>query len=113
MEDRSTPEHRQKIDNLLKVKREELAVHEKAMPVEVAEAENDPIKQKEIADVAAAIEAAKKELNECEQQILEATQEQGRRSSLFRLPTGCLLGWKTSIVSCRPFLMKVRLTSQA
>ena len=82
MEDRSTPEHRQKIDNLLKLKQEELAVHEKAMPVEVAKPENDPIKQKEIADVATAIEAAKKELNECEQQILEATQEQGRMVQL-------------------------------
>ncbi|MFH2074758.1 MAG: TrlF family AAA-like ATPase [Pseudomonadota bacterium] len=78
LEDRSTPEHRQKIDNLLKVKQEELTVHEKSKPAEVAKPENDPVKQKEIAGVAAAVEVAKRELAECEKQILEATQEQGK-----------------------------------
>lgn len=78
IEEMSSPEYRQKIDNLLKVKQEELAVHEKSIPDEVAKPENDPVKQKEIADVAAAIETVKKELGECEQQILEATQEQGK-----------------------------------
>lgn len=78
LEDRSTPEYRQKIVNLFKVKQEELAVHEKSKPAEVAKPENDPVKQKEIADVAAAVEVAKKELAECEKQILESTQEQGK-----------------------------------
>jgi len=78
LEDRSTPEHRQKIDNLFNVKQKELAVHENSKPAEVAKPENDPVTQKEIADVAAAIEVAKKELAECEKQILEATQEQGK-----------------------------------
>lgn len=78
LEDRSTPEHRQKIDNLFKVKQDELAAHEKSKPPEVAKPENDPVKQKVIADVATAVEVAKKEQAECEKQILEATQEQGK-----------------------------------
>ena len=78
LEEWSTPEHRQKIDNLFKVKQEELAVHERSKPAEVAKPENDPVKQKEIAKVAAAVEAAKKELAECEKQILEAAHEQGK-----------------------------------
>lgn len=82
LEDRSTPEHRQKIDNLLRVKQEELAVHEKSKPAEVAKPENGVAKQREIANVAASVEAARKELAKCEEQILEATQEQGKLARL-------------------------------
>ena len=85
LEDRSTAEYRQKIDNLLKVKQEELAVHERSKPIEVAKPENDPVKQKEIAEVAAAVDAAKKELAECEKRIQESTQEQGKLLQLISI----------------------------
>lgn len=78
LEDRSTPEYRQKVDNLLKVKQEELAVHEKSKPAEVDKPENDPERQREISDVALLIEASKKKMAEFEKQILEATHEQGK-----------------------------------
>jgi len=74
LEDRATPEHRQKIENILKVKQDELAVHAKSKPAVVAKPANDPVKQKEIADVAAEIEAKKKELAKCEKKINEASE---------------------------------------
>ena len=81
-EDRATAEHRQRIVNLLKVKQEELAVHEKLMPEEEHRPENDPVKQKEIAEVAVAVENAKKELAKFEKQILDATQKQAKLAQL-------------------------------
>lgn len=82
MEDMATLEHRMRIDNLLSVKQEELAVHEKSMPEEEPRPENDPVKQKEIAEVAVAVENAKKELAKLEKEILDATQEQARLTQL-------------------------------
>ena len=82
LEDRSMPEHRQEIENLLKVKQTELEVHEKSKPEEVAKPDNNPTKQNDIAEVAVAIEDAQKHLTECEKQILEATQEQNNLAQL-------------------------------
>ncbi|MEK7250942.1 MAG: hypothetical protein AAB209_11035, partial [Bacteroidota bacterium] len=82
LEDRSTAEHRQKLDNLLKIKQRELEAHEKSKPKEVPKPENDPVKQKEIADFAAAVEAAKKQLTEYESQVLQATQDQAKLAQL-------------------------------
>jgi len=82
LEDRATSEHRQKIENLLKVKQQELEAHEKSKPAEVPKPENDPIKQKETAEVAAAVEVAKKELADCEKLILQVTQDQAKAVQL-------------------------------
>lgn len=82
LEDRSMPEHRQEIENLLKVKQTELEVHEKSKPENVAKPDNNPTKQNDIAKVAVEIEDAQKHLTECEKQILEATQEQNNLAQL-------------------------------
>ena len=60
LEEKVEPAYRQKIENLLTVKRRELESHEKTKPAQVAKPENDPVKQKEISDVAAAVDAAKR-----------------------------------------------------
>jgi len=76
LEDRSQPEYRQKIENLLTIKRQELEANERTKPTEVARPETDPVRQKEISEVTGAIEAAKNELVEAENKISKATQEQ-------------------------------------
>ena len=78
MEEYSTQEYRQKIDNLLKLKREELAAHEKSKPAEVQKPENDPTTQRAVSEVAAAVETARKQLAEREKEILQATQDQAK-----------------------------------
>ncbi len=85
LEERSQPEHRQKIENLLTVKRRELEAHERTKPAEVARPETDPVRQKEISEVAAAIEAAKSELVEAENKIFRSTQEQGELARLISI----------------------------
>lgn len=82
LEERSTPEYRQKVDNLLKVKREELTVHEQSKPAEIAKPENDPTKQKEIGDVSSGIDTEKRKLAECERSIVQATEDQGKQVQL-------------------------------
>lgn len=82
LEDRATAEYRQRIVNLLRVKQEELTVHEKLIPEEELRPENDPVKQKEIAEVATAVEGEKRNLADFEKQILDATQEQARLAQL-------------------------------
>ena len=76
LEEQGRPEHREKIENLLALKKKELDSVEKSKPAEVAKPELDPSRQKEISDVSAEIEAAKKKLLEAENQVSQATQEQ-------------------------------------
>ena len=81
-EEKNQPEYRRRIENLLSAQRQELDVHVKSKPVEVPKPENDTVKQREISDVANAVETAKKELLECEKQITVANQEQAKQAQL-------------------------------
>lgn len=82
LEERIQPEYRFKMQNLLTQKRQELEVHEKSKPLEVTKPDNDPIKQQEIAGVAAAIEAAKEQLTQSERQIALTKEEQAKLTQL-------------------------------
>lgn len=75
LEDRTQPAYREQIENLLAVKRQEVAEHEKARPPEEKKPENDPVRQRETSEVAAAVDLAKNELSEHETAIAEATRE--------------------------------------
>jgi ABC-type lipoprotein export system ATPase subunit len=85
LEEKAQPEYRQKLENLHAQKRHELEAHEKSKPVEVPKPENDPLKQREISEVACAIETARKNLVECERQIEIANQEQGKLVQLISI----------------------------
>ncbi len=85
IEEKSQPEYRRKIENLLAVKQQELDVHEKSKPIEVAKPENDQVKQREISEVAVAIETAKGKLAEHEKQIATAIQEQTTQAQLISI----------------------------
>lgn len=75
-------EHRLQLDNLLSQKRLELDAHDKAKPTEIPEPVNDPVKQKEIAEVAEAIELEKKQLTEYENNILLMNEKQSLLTAL-------------------------------
>ena len=75
LEERSQPEYRQTIVNLLAMKQQELDAHEKSKPASVAKPENDPIRQKEISEIDAAVELAKKELVQTEKSITDLNQQ--------------------------------------
>jgi hypothetical protein len=75
LEERSQPEYRQTIVNLLALKQQELEAHEKSKPASVAKPENDPIRQKEISEIDTAVESAKKELVQTEKSIADLNQE--------------------------------------
>ena len=77
-----TDEHRLQLDNLLSQKQLELEAHDKSKPTEIPKPENDPIKQKEIAEVAEAIESDKTQLAEYENNILLMNEEQARLTAL-------------------------------
>jgi hypothetical protein len=76
LEEQSQPEYRQRIDNLLVVKQKELEAHENIKPKEVPRPENDPVRQKEISEIAAAVESAKQGLVQSEREIADRSQEQ-------------------------------------
>lgn len=76
LEEKTQPEYRIKLQNLLAQKQQEFQTHEKSKPSEVSKPENDPAKQGEIAEVANAIENAKEELAEVERQITVMNEEQ-------------------------------------
>ncbi len=69
-------EHRLQLDNLLSQKQLELDAHDKAKPSELPKPDNDPVKQKEIAAVAEAIELEKTQLTEYENNILLMNENQ-------------------------------------
>ena len=75
-------EHRLKLGNLLSQKQLELDAHEKSKPTEIPKPDNDPIKQKEIAEVAEEIESEKTKLFEYENDILLINEEQARLTVL-------------------------------
>lgn len=75
LEEQASPDFRLKVENLLKVKQQELEAHEKTKPNPIAKPENDPAKQKQISDASAAIETAKKELGEFEKKIVRTNQD--------------------------------------
>lgn len=76
LEERAQPKHRQSIENLLKLKKDELDAHEKAKPEAVAEPSNDVQKQEEITQVTQLLGEIKTALTGLEDQIKHAvTQE--------------------------------------
>jgi hypothetical protein len=77
-----TDEHRFQLDNLFSQKQLELMAHDKSKPTEVPKPENDPVKQKEIAEVAQAIESTKTQLTKYENKFLLITTVQARQTVL-------------------------------
>ena len=69
-------QHRIRLNNLLLQKQLELDAHEKSKPTEIPKPDNDPVKQKEIAEVAEAIELEKNQLTEYDNNILLMNKEQ-------------------------------------
>jgi len=82
LEEKIQPEYCLKIQNLLVQKQQELEALDKSKPAEVPKPENDPTKQREMAEVAAAIEAEKKKLTEHERQISLANEDQAKQAQL-------------------------------
>jgi hypothetical protein len=82
LEERSRPENRQKINNLLFQKQLELSTHESSKPVEVEKPENDPQTQAEMLAVAEAIDQAKKRLDEYEHELVLAAEEEVKQAQL-------------------------------
>lgn len=76
LEDKGEPEYRKRVENLLDRKNKELVAHETSKPVVVAKPENDPAREKQIAETSEAIEKAKLTLLAEETNILNATQQQ-------------------------------------
>jgi len=85
LEERAQPEHRQELENLLAQKRHELDTHEQSKPVVVPKPENDPVKQREMSEVAAKIETARKNLAECEHSIVVAREQQAKQVRLIAI----------------------------
>lgn len=90
LEEQCTDQHRLQVENLLSQKKQELEAHDKSKPVEVPKPENDPVKQKEIADVAQAMEAVKTQLAEYENSTLAMREEQTRQTALISITTKLL-----------------------
>ncbi len=82
LEGKSQPEHRQGIENLLKLKKDELGAHEHSKPEVVQEPTNDPQKQEEISRVAKLLADAKNNLAEYEKQIAAAAGDQAKNAQL-------------------------------
>ena len=82
LEVQAQPEHREKIQNLLNVKKTELTTLEASKPTEVTKPDNDTSKQEEIAKVSRAIEEAKLKLTEVEQKITAANEEITKQTQL-------------------------------
>ncbi|MDD5679377.1 MAG: DNA repair protein [Kiritimatiellae bacterium] len=82
LELKTQPGYRQEIENLLAVKRQELAAHETSKPVEMKRPDNDPARQKEIGDIAGKIDIAKNRLTECDKAIEQALKEQAQQAQL-------------------------------
>jgi hypothetical protein len=76
LESRAEPEFRKTIENLLDKKSKELTAHETSRPITVAKPANDPARESRIADVSAAIEAAKTRLLTEETNIRNAARQQ-------------------------------------
>ncbi|MCZ6777158.1 MAG: DNA repair protein [Ignavibacteria bacterium] len=81
-EEKAQPEYRQKLDNLLAQKRHELEAYEKSKPVEVPKPETDPVGQREISEVTGAIETARNNLAEYDNQIAVSSQQQAEHVQL-------------------------------
>lgn len=81
-EEQIQPEYRLRIRNILVQRQQELEAHDKSKPAEVQKPENDPLKQREIAEVATAIEAAKKQLAENERLITLINEDQVKQAHL-------------------------------
>lgn len=72
LEEESQPTHKQKLENLLNKKNEELKAHEKSRPEAVTKPENDPSKQSLMAELATNIDEFRKKLTENEDKIEKA-----------------------------------------
>jgi ABC-type lipoprotein export system ATPase subunit len=82
LEEKSQPEHRQSIENLLKLKKDELGVHENSTPEVVQEPTNDAQKQEEISRIAKLLADAKNNRTEYEKQIAAAAADQAKHAQL-------------------------------
>jgi len=80
--EKCSDEHRLQLNNLLSQKQLELDAHERSKPTEIQKPDNDPVKQKEIAEVAEVIELEKKHLTEYENRTLQMNQEKSRLAVL-------------------------------
>jgi len=76
LEEKAEPEYRKRIENLLDRKKNELAAHDISKPVVVAKPENDPAREKQIAETSEAIAKAKESLLAEETNIQNATKQQ-------------------------------------
>ena len=84
-EEKLQPEYKEKIQNILNVKQVELRAAESSKPAEVPKPGNDPSKQKDISDVAQAIETEKAKLVLIEKQIAEANDEIAKQTRLIAI----------------------------
>ena len=80
LEVKSSPSYRLGIENLLRVKREELTTHESSKPEAVQQPANDPQKQAEISLAAENLADAKRALEELEKQIASAVGEEAKQA---------------------------------
>jgi ABC-type lipoprotein export system ATPase subunit len=85
LEEKTQPEYRLTIQNLLAQKQEELAAHEQSKPIEVTKPENDPQTQRDIAEVTTAIEDAKRQLAIYDRQIALTNDELAEQAQLISI----------------------------
>lgn len=85
LEKQNQQEHKDKINNLLSQKKNEIEVHKKSKPVEVTKPENDLSKQKEISKTNEKINNLEKELPKIEVDIEEAIKEQNKQADLISI----------------------------
>jgi ABC-type lipoprotein export system ATPase subunit len=76
LERRGAKEHKQSIENLLRLKQEQLAAIELLKPKEIKKPDTDADKQKELLEISKAIEAVKTEIQGLEEQIASKAKEQ-------------------------------------
>ena len=78
LEERIQPDFRQKVENLLELKRRELDSHVRSKPTEISKPQADQAKQKEMSDLMAIIEQSKTDLLEYEIQINKMSKERAK-----------------------------------
>ncbi len=78
LENHGTKDYKQSIENLLKLKQEQLAANKLLKPKEIKKPDADMAKQKELLEVSTAIDAVKVEIDELSKLILLKNTEQGQ-----------------------------------
>lgn len=85
LEEKTQPEYRLTIQNLLAQKQKELAALEQSKPMEVPKPENDPETQRDIAEVTTAIDGAKGQLAIYDKQIVLTNEELAEQAQLISI----------------------------